>query len=92
LKVPLTRYQFVEFLIRIASEKYMRSGYCDNYSEALEMLMKNGIQEALDNVEDPQVWRENRLWKNDVDDLILNKQESIRKLFRSFAGKLLKKN
>ena len=64
MKVPLTRYQFVEFLIRIASEKYMRSGYCDNYSEALEMLMKNGIQEALDNVEDPQVWRENRLWKN----------------------------
>ena len=64
MKVPLTRYQFVEFLIRIASEKYMRSGHCDNYSEALEMLMKNGIQEALDNVEDPQVWRENRLWKN----------------------------
>ena len=58
----------------------MRNNKCTNYSDAVDLLLRGGAQNAFDNIEDPIVWREYRFWKREVDDLILHRMHFLRKL------------
>jgi hypothetical protein len=37
----LIRYNFLELFIRIADRKYIKKNICNNFSEAIEMLIEN---------------------------------------------------
>jgi len=65
----------------------MRNNKCTNYSDAVDLLLRGGAQNALDNIEDPIIWREYRYWKREVDDLILDRMQYLRKLNKEFCGK-----
>lgn len=90
LKNPLTRFQFVEFIIRIASEKYIKNGICQTFTEAVNLLLKSGLGEVFDDCEDPQVWRNHRYWKQEVDDFIMERQDFLRHLYKFFSGTIRK--
>lgn len=92
LKKPLTRQQFVEFIVRIATEKYLKNNMCSNVGEALNMLLSGDMLEVVNDVEDPQYWRDTRFWKAEVDDYMIEKQGYLRWLFKSFSGQIRKQN
>jgi hypothetical protein len=56
------RFQFVEILVRIAIEKYIRTGQCKTVTGAFRRLLDEGLQKILDNAEDTRLWREERYW------------------------------
>lgn len=79
----LLRTNFIEILIRIAIEKYEKTNKCNTISEAFEMLLqinvKKGSQEGQ-----WQGFRDNLLWKMEVNDVLEANLENLRKIYKSF--------
>jgi hypothetical protein len=66
----LIRFEFIELLIRVAKEKYMKSGECKSLTSALERLFDVNImklcEEALENW---QGFRDDHLYTVEINDV-----------------------
>ena len=63
----LLRYEFLEVLVRVARVKYIETGICNRYVDAVKIL----VEEKIMNYPYPRLteWRENELWSNEVNDV-----------------------
>jgi hypothetical protein len=64
----LERYEFMEFLARIAEKKFKEPKICKTYTEAVEKLLEEHIFKLGDK-EDWQEFRDEKLWTIDVNDV-----------------------
>jgi len=75
----MNRHQFIECLIRIAEEKYVKQEKTSSLSNAVERIMEEHcLQDA--NKHDTQQWREKWLWNENTDKVY--KHYKVRKIAR----------
>lgn len=81
----LIRFEFIEILVRIARDKYLKSRIADNIVEAFEMLMDNNFLPGS-NVDEWQTWRENELWTVEVNDILSTNKAGIEKVINFYTS------
>lgn len=80
----LVRYEFIELLVRIAVDKYFRSGQVQSVAEALAMLFRAlGPTMAL---YDYNAWRDS-YFTEEVEGFLRANEELIQTVFSMFSGK-----
>lgn len=69
LERALMRYQWLQVIVRIAIAKYIRTGRCDDVSEALEMLISRDILPNISSYagHDHDVFRQEQLYKEETE-------------------------
>lgn len=78
----MTRSSFIEFLIRLTEEKYVRGKFVDKEGNQIKYTFAEGLKKIIekltsyDNVYNFTNWRANRYWNEDIDKLL--------KIFRGF--------
>lgn len=79
----LSRFEFFEIIVRMASAKYKECGKADTYTEAVRQLIENDLLPFY-SVSKWQDWRENYLWTLDINDVFEANLEALKKIFKSF--------
>lgn len=77
----LCRYEFYEILVRIASEKYIKSMACKNMTRAVARILNDNIFKNSDFVPPIQQWRDDHLWTVHIDDLYQANKTSLHIIF-----------
>lgn len=85
----LVRHEFLEFLIRVSLDKYYRSGYCKSEVDAVKMLFENHFIKHF-KFYDRDLWRYNRYFNQECEEVILENKELLKKLFDMYSGKKAK--
>lgn len=85
----LVRYQFMEILVRIAIDKYYKSGIVLSHSEAVIMLIENNILRYLSNILSDK-WRFDRYINEDVDNILKSNKRLLKNIFGRFSAKKVK--
>ena len=81
----LFRHEFLEIMIRLASSKYRESGRAASYNEALDIMLESIIPKFQ---RKPwQEFRDDELWKNDVDRVLKANTEPLRRLHEKMFPK-----
>ena len=81
----LVRYQFMEILVRIAFDKYLKNKLCDSPSEAVRRLFQEHTLKAM-SLHNIHGWRESRLW-NEKCDLVLKAYSVLLKdIYQRYSG------
>ena len=83
----LMRFEFLEVVIRIAVQKYLRSGDTDDVSDAVRMLCDKNIRPNLDDeaIHDSNQFRKHRLYFEDVDKCMKKHMSRLKMIFKVFA-------
>eukprot|EP00943_MAST-04B_sp_MAST-4B-sp1_P009198 g9198.t1 len=83
----LMRFEFLEVVIRIAVQKYLRSGDTDDVSDAVRMLCEQNIKPNLDDeaIHDSNQFRKHRLYFEDVDKCMKKHMSRLKMIFKVFA-------
>lgn len=56
----LIRYSFMEILVRLAADKYIKTKQLSTYCEAFKTLLNDDLLKRMKEFENPIIWRENR--------------------------------
>ena len=82
----ITRTEFVELLVRIAAAKFVSLGHTTCLGEAMEMLCRDTIVANLPGFlsEDRSVWRNNRLYTEEMDGVFKEYLEFMKLLFKVY--------
>lgn len=65
----LVRYQLMEVIVRIAEERYIKSGVAQNFSEAIEIALRDNFMPIF-NKYNAQIWRDEKYWCESCDDAL----------------------
>lgn len=85
LEMHLLRFQFIEFIIRLANAKYRESGRVQLHSEALRMLLDKDINpHASEIIEEWDHFRQRRLWTIEVNDIFKPNIPNLQVLMKKF--------
>ncbi|CAD8082483.1 unnamed protein product [Paramecium sonneborni] len=76
----IIRYQFMEVLFRLANDKYIRSGQCKNFADAVYRLLKE-LEQHYEILDNSQQWRKQRFWTKEVDMILQFKSPFLKKLY-----------
>lgn len=69
----MVRYQFMEIIVRLAHDQYIRTKQSTFLSDALQKLLKNdGLLAFIKSFENPQDWRDSRYWNRDCEKVLSN--------------------
>lgn len=79
----LIRFEFIELLVRISADKYLRHAKAANITEAFEMLLKDNVSLGSQ-AKQWQGFRVNFLWTVDVNDVLDANLELLRKVYKSY--------
>lgn len=58
----LVRYEFLELLVRLSGDKYVKTGEAKNYTDAFNRILSEGLAQTIKQTEDPNKWRQSRYW------------------------------
>ena len=81
----LIRYNFLEIQIRLADQKYLKSGACKTFLDALGLWM-NQLRPSFAST-DSHIWRKEELWRDEVDLALKHQYKTIQKLYEKYSGK-----
>jgi len=79
----LLRFQFLEILVRLGNEKYRGMKICETFSESLEKIIEDCIIPHY-HPEPWQQFRDNDLWKLDVEDVLAANVSQLDQIYKSF--------
>lgn len=65
----LVRYQLMEVMVRIAEERYIKSGQAQNFAEAVEISLRDNFMPIF-NKYNAQIWRDEKYWCESCDDAL----------------------
>ena len=77
----LSRFQFLEIIVRLAAEKYKGPGIVETFHEGVTIILKECIFKNFH----PEPWQEFRdehLWTLDVNDLFEANLENLQKIYK----------
>eukprot|EP00505_MAST-04D_sp_SCG-Rhode-Island_P000787 Stramenopile-MAST_4_protein_787 len=83
----LMRFEFLECVVRIAVQKYLRSGDTDDVSDAVRMLCDRNIRPNLgkEAVNDSNDFRRERMYNEAVDMVLKKHNKRLQMIFKVFA-------
>lgn len=84
----LVRHEFLEFLIRVALDKYFRSGVCKTEAEAILMFFSNHFGKIT--VYDQDKWRWDRFFNQECEEVIMENRDIFQSVFDLNSGKKAK--
>ncbi|EWS75791.1 hypothetical protein TTHERM_000118777 (macronuclear) [Tetrahymena thermophila SB210] len=80
------RFQFLELIVRIICDKYMRKGNCKNVQKAIQKFFdKKSIKSVIEEIEDPQKWRDERFWNEGCEQVLKNHIDTIQEIWHRWA-------
>ena len=82
----LVRYEFLEIIIRVAADKYIRTRQCSAYTEAFARLMKEHLLPVMSKFSS-QKWRLEKYWIEEVDWVLKAHKPLLLALFSRYSGK-----
>lgn len=85
----LVRFQFMEILVRIALDKFFKSGICESQSAAVKVLLDNHIVEKLGHVS-AQKWRNERYFFASVENVLKGNMQLIQYTYSTYSRKNVK--
>ncbi|CAD8076292.1 unnamed protein product [Paramecium sonneborni] len=87
----LVRFQFVEIIVRLAKEQYIRTGLANNMAEALEMLFEQDeVLQFMQRFGISQDWRDTRYWTELMDYTIRIKMPILNILYENACKQTMK--
>ena len=81
----LNRFEFIEIIIRIAKFKYIEFGTETNLASALGILLWVNFFPVINDYASVAIFREQKLWCQDVNDVLEVNIRPIRKLYDFIA-------
>ncbi|KAF1778333.1 Leucine-rich repeat domain, L domain-like [Phytophthora cactorum] len=84
----LTRFEFLECIIRIATNKYFRTNVCDTPAKAVDKLLQENIQPVAS--EDANEFRSRFLYTEEVSDAFTEHITLLQELYDANMGKYCK--
>lgn len=82
----LCRYEFMEIIVRIANDRFVRNKICKNASEALDKFTKEHLLEVIKTY-DNRILRKEKIMVEDVDCFLKAHKVIFDALFKKFSGK-----
>ena len=83
----LVRYQFLEFLVRIAKDKFLTTHTQDKIATAMEIILFENIKPNC-KWADTQKWRVRKYFNEEVDTLYKIYYNLLQALYHQFSGEL----
>lgn len=83
----LTRPQMIEVIVRLANDKYIKNGACKTLSEAVKLAWENNFEPYFSTF-DAQEFRDDKLWREEIDVLLTRFQTGMQIVFQKNVGKL----
>jgi len=77
----LCRHEFLEVLVRIADEKYRKSGIWKTLPTALGHLLNHNLFKHSNFIQNAQKFRDENLWTIRIDDLMFANMANIRNIY-----------
>jgi len=87
--VALVRFQFLEILIRLALKRYEDTGLVKSKGEAVTMMLEKNLYPSYER-EDPQDFRDNKYWCEEVDNIFKSHVQLFEYLFKNYGGTHMK--
>ena len=85
----LVRHEFLEFLIRIALDKYFRPGICKTEDQAIQVFFNSHFLKNL-KAYDQDKWRKDRFFNKPCEDVIIEHSDVLQTVFLLNSGKKAK--
>jgi hypothetical protein len=82
----LVRYEFVEILVRISHDRYVRNKVCKNVVEAFQYFVKENLEKLFENFFSEN-WRNENLYLEDVDNLLRCFKPAFEAAFKNYSGR-----
>ena len=82
----LVRYQLMEFFVRIAKTKFVKSKIWENMAQAVEKIYNEHLKDVLEKY-DCHKWRLNHLWNEHWDYVFKRYLHAIKKIYDKYSGK-----
>jgi hypothetical protein len=82
----LVRYEFLEIIIRVAADKYIRTKQCQSYHEAFTRLYNEHLSNVMSKFSS-QKWRLQNYWVEEVDWVLKTHKTLLVALFNKYSGK-----
>eukprot|EP00347_Sterkiella_histriomuscorum_P011119 403373687 len=79
----LSRYEFLEILLRLANEKYKKSGQVTTYTQALQRFLDENLYPNIEET-NSQIFRDTQLYTFYVNELLVRNEPGLRKIFGMF--------
>ncbi|CDW72567.1 UNKNOWN [Stylonychia lemnae] len=76
----LSRFEFLEILLRLANEKYKKTGVFNSYAPALQKFLEENLYPNIE-CTDPWGFRETQLYTTFVNELLVRNDIGLKKLF-----------
>jgi Ni,Fe-hydrogenase I cytochrome b subunit len=85
----LVRYQFMEILVRIALDKFLKHRVCENPLEALQRLFDEKLISIMDNYAIHN-WRELKMWSENCDTVFKAYLPILKDIYKRYSGSKVK--
>jgi hypothetical protein len=82
----IVRHEFLEFLIRIALDKYFRSGICKTEEESIVTFFDRNFMRNI-KIYDQDKWRWDRLFTHEAEDVLKENRDVLQTVFELNSGK-----
>lgn len=76
----LIRYNFLEVQIRLADQKFLKSGQCSTFTEAVSKMLDGYVLPIFAST-DSHTWRKNHLWREECDLAVKRQYRTLQKLY-----------
>ena len=84
----LVRFQMLEVLVRLAVDKYIKTGVTKSYLEAVKSAFENHYLTYFQNFQSHR-FRKDRLWRQEIDVLYTRLEPALRAIFHRYSGKYI---
>lgn len=82
----LTRYEFLEILVRIAHDRYIRTKQLKSISKAVTQLFDNYLLPYMTHF-DSNLWRTQRFWTEDVESIFKTHKVILDAIYNKYSGR-----
>jgi hypothetical protein len=97
-QIGLVRFQFLEIIMKLGFKRFLGIGECKTHAEAVKNMVRLIFKPIYDKqnaseeeekfpTESLSVFREERYWKEEVDNLFKSHKEVFEKLFAAFSNR-----
>ena len=79
----LSRFEFLEILVRLAQSKYKETGICSTYEDSVQKLLEEHVF-PNSNPDSWQEFRDDYLWTIEVNDVLEANLDGLKKLYTNY--------
>lgn len=76
----LIRFEFIELLLRLAKEKYQKTGEANSLADAFTILLERNVR-PISNADEWSSFRKDKLYNVEVDQVFRANMEVLKKIY-----------